>query len=227
MFEVIDELGFATIDILQTACNRLLENDTSTKNAIGQRLSVLKKQNFIKTMHVPDGTIYQLAFQREHGNFDVPFWQLKHESFLADLYILARSLNYKVTSSRLCQIQKVENLKSKSVVKIPDLLIKSDEKPAIFFEYERTDKSKTRAEHFIKTYQSDEMSSVRVLIYTDSLAVYNIYKPILSKLIKNLKTFTATDEKKEIVILTDNRIKFIYCDKSIFMKNLKSLIIFE
>lgn len=227
IFEVIDELGFATIEILKAACNRLLVDDDSSTKAIQQRLSILKKQNFIKTMHVPDGTIYQLAFSREHGNYDVPFWQLKHESFLADLYILARSLNYKVTSSRLCQIQKVENLKSKSVLKIPDLLLKIDEKPAIFFEYERTDKSKTRAEQFIKSYQTDAMELVKVLIYTDSLAVYNVYKPILSKLIKNLKTFTATDEKKEIVILTDNRIKFIYCDKSIFMKNLKTLIIFE
>lgn len=229
IFEVIDELGFATIDLLKTACNRLLVDDDSSTKALQQRLSILKKQNFIKTMHVPDGTIYQLNFQREHGNYDVPFWQLHHESFLAELYILARALKYKVTSSRLCQIQKIENLKSKSVIKIPDLLLKIDEKPAIFFEYERTDKSKTRAEQFIKSYQTDDMQAVKVLIYTDSLAVCNIYKPILSKLINNLKTYNAKDEilEKDILILTDNRIKFVYCDKEVFKKNIETLIKFE
>jgi hypothetical protein len=225
MFEIIDEIGFATIDILKIACNSLLVDDTSTEKALQQRLSILKKQNYIKTMHIPDATIYQLAFNREHGTFDVPFWQLQHETFLAELYILARSFNYKVTSSRLCQIQKIENIKSKSVVKIPDVLFKIDDNPAVFFEYERTAKSKTRAEQFIKSYQTDEMKSVKVLIYTDSLAVYNVYTSILSKLIKNLKS--SHDKELDIYKHHDERIKFIYCDKDVFKKKIQEFVKFE
>lgn len=228
IFEVIDELGFATIEILQNACNRLLDNDTSTKKALQQRLSILKKQGFIKTMVIPDGTIYQIGFQREHGPYNVKFWQLEHEVFLADLYLIARFARYKVTSSRLCDVQKIENTKSKSVIKIPDLLLKYEDNLSIFFEYERTAKSKIRAEQFINSYLGEEMKDVPVVIFADTLAVYNLYKPIIIKLIKDIKSFSATDStlEKDILILSNNRLKFIYSDRDAFIKNFVDLIKF-